>query len=130
MKSLWVAGFNLNPDPQSSTFYDPYLAEAPLGYNEVNAVCVDANDLAMPLSICWTGALPAQELCGGADLTGNGSVNILDFAKLASYWRSTNCFAFNNCNGADLEPMETPDGDVDLKDLDVMAEYWLDTGCQ
>jgi hypothetical protein len=139
-KSLWVAGFYFNsmpdsPNPYALPFYDPYLAKVPYGVNDVNAVCIlDADapnyDLAMPLSICWTGALlPAQERCGGADLNKNGTVSLPDLAKLAQYWQFTNCAYLNNCNGADLEPEEIPDGDVDLMDLDVFAEHWLDTNC-
>jgi hypothetical protein len=133
--ALWVAGFNFNstpeyPDPEAPPFYDPFLAKVPLGVNNVSAVSIlGADDLAMPLSICWTGALPEEEPCGGADLDGNGNVTLSDFARLALYWLNTNCAPLNNCEGADLEPEIIPDGDVDLEDLDVFAEHWLDTGC-
>jgi hypothetical protein len=136
-KTLWVTGFNFNSrppsvDPDILPFYDPYIAKISSEANNVLAIrcVVDANDLAMPLSICWTGALSPQEKCGGADLSGDGVVNLKDLAKLAAYWRFTNCAAPNNCNGADLEPQEIPDGDVDLKDLDVLADYWLNNNCQ
>jgi uncharacterized delta-60 repeat protein len=135
-KALWVAGFNFNsmpnpPNPYTLPFYDPYLAWVPLEVNSVSnvsAVCIlDANnDLAMPLSIVWTGAQP-QEKCGGADLDGSGTVSLPDFAWLARYWRAK-CADSNNysyCEMADLEP----DGYIDLKDLDILAEHWLDTGC-
>jgi hypothetical protein len=145
--SLWVTGFNFKKPPEAidmgplytyggPPFYVPYLAKVEV--NDVNApaVCIlDANDpdydLAMPLSIVWTGAQPAvQELCGGADLNGSGMVSLPDLAILARYWRNTNCGAPNNyCEGADLEPEAVPDGDVDLKDLDILVEHWLDTGC-
>ena len=141
--SLWVTGFNFNstmPDtsnpytynPYAPPFYDPYLAKVPYGVNEVNAVCILANnpnyDLAMPLSIVWTGALPPK--CGGADLNKDGTVNLHDLAILAKYWFRTDCHALNNCEGADLEPKGNPDGDVDLKDLDVFADHWLNTYSQ
>jgi hypothetical protein len=130
-KSLWVTGFNFNSNPKPQPFYDPYLAKVPLGINEVNAICIlDSNDLAMPLSITWTGALPPPKKCGGADLNGDGVVNFKDLAQLAAYWRFTNCADLVNCNGADLEPEQIPDGDVDLRDLDVMADNWLNTNCQ
>jgi hypothetical protein len=140
-KSLWVTGFNFNSrlpavawkaSADILPFYDPYLAKISSDANNVLAIMcvVDANDLAMPLSICWTGALPPPEKCGGADLTGDGVVNLKDLAKLAVYWLFTNCANPNNCNGADLEPEQIPDGDVDLRDLDVMAEHWLNTSCQ
>jgi uncharacterized delta-60 repeat protein len=142
--ALWVTGFSMNcvpplyPSPMSMPFYDPYLAMAPRLPLDVNVTAVRIwdpndpnNDLAMPLSICWTGALPPPELCGGADLNKNGTVNLPDLAILARHWRNTDCSAPNNpCEGADLEPQAFPDGDVDLKDLDVLAEYWLNTNCQ
>jgi hypothetical protein len=114
--------------------YDPYIAKVPFvpfGINDVNALYISgADDLAMPLSICWTGALPPPVKCGGADLNKNGTVNMLDLAILAKYWLNTNCFAFNNCEGADLQPQGNPDGDVDLFDLDTLADNWLNTNCQ
>jgi hypothetical protein len=132
--SLWVTGFNFNSNPAPLPNYDPYLAKVPLGVNDVNAVCISgAEDLAMPLSICWTGALQAQppELCGGADLNGNGTVNMSDLAILARHWLNSNCGAPNNpCEGADLEPEIGPDGDVDNRDLGILADNWLNTNCQ
>jgi hypothetical protein len=128
-KSLWVAGFDMNSTANPpKPFYDPYLAKVPSGVNDVCAVCIlGANDLAMPLSIVWTGArLPAPEKCGGADLNGSGTVNLSDLAKFAQYWL---CTAPSYCDGADLEPEQSPDGDVDIWDLDVLAEHWLNTGC-
>jgi hypothetical protein len=147
--SLWVTGFNFNSllpqDPYSTNypnyqsnviplpFYDPCLVKVPYvpyGVSDVNAVCIlGAGDLAMPLSICWTGALPPK--CGGADLNKNGTVNLEDLAVLASHWLETDCSASNNyCEGADLEPLGSRDGTVNLKDLDVMADHWLETSCQ
>jgi hypothetical protein len=132
--ALWVTGFNLNSNPAPSPFYDPYLAKVPLDTNDVNALCISGADydLAMPLSICWTGAAQSPpELCGGADLNGNGTVNMKDLAILARHWLNSNCGAPNNpCEGADLEPETSPDGDVDIRDLDILAVHWLNTGCQ
>lgn len=127
-KSLWVAGFDMNSTANPpKPFYDPYLAKVPSGVNDVCAVCIlGANDLAMPLSIVWTGARPVQKKCGGADLNGSGTVNLSDLAKFAQYWL---CAAPSYCDGADLEPEQSPDGDVDIWDLDVLAEHWLNTGC-
>jgi hypothetical protein len=142
-RTLWVTGYNMNcelprfpssPSPIAGPFYDPYLAKVPQGTNDVNAVCIlDANyadyDLAMPLSIVWTGSR-AQEKCGGADLNKDGNVTLVDLAKLAHYWLYINCAALNNCEGADLQPEQIPDGDVDIWDLDVLTENWLYTNCQ
>ena len=141
--SLWVTGFNFNlslpsnfweVNPYALPFYDPYLAKVPYkvpyGVSDVNAVCIlGAGDLAMPLSICWTGALPPK--CGGADLNKNGAVNLEDLAVLASHWLETDCSASNNyCEGADLEPLGSRDGTVNLKDLDVFVDHWLETNCR
>jgi hypothetical protein len=136
--ALWVTGFNLTSNPYPLTLYDPYLAKVPRLPPDVNVTAVRIwdpndpnNDLAMPLSICWTGALPPPELCGGADLNKNGTVNLPDLAILARHWLNSGCGAPNNpCEGADLEPQAFPDGDVDLRDLDVLAEHWLNINCQ
>jgi hypothetical protein len=137
--SLWMTGFSFHSMPsnplemnpyEDSPFYDPYLANVPSGINNVLAICIlDANDLAMPLSIVWTGARPAIERCGGADLDESSEVSLPDFAILARHWLDNSCVAPSYCEGADLEPQAFPDGDVDIWDLDVLAEHWLDTGC-
>ncbi len=145
--SLWVAGFNFEFMPPPGRFdigtyytydvlpfYDPYLAWVPLEVNSVSnvsAVCIlDAShpdyDLAMPLSIVWTGAQP-QKKCGGADIDDSNAVDMQDFAWLARYWR-TKCADSDNysyCERADLKP----DGYIDLKDLDVLVEHWLEPNC-
>jgi hypothetical protein len=124
-KSLWATGFNLNSNPSPMPFYDPYIAKVPQGANDVCAVSIfNADDLSMPLSICWTGA----SIFGGADLDGNGTVNIFDFAIMARHWMNMGCSAPENpCEGADIEPQAIPDGDVDILDLDILANYWLNS---
>ena len=57
-----------------------------------------------------------------ADFNFNGSVNLADFAILASYWADTECALQNNCEGADFEP----DGDVDIEDLVDFSRQWLE----
>ncbi len=52
------------------------------------------------------------------DLTGNGFVNLQDFALFAMNWQVTDC---GNCNGADL----TGDGEANFADLLIMVENWL-----
>ncbi|MBN1457102.1 MAG: hypothetical protein JW912_04545, partial [Sedimentisphaerales bacterium] len=111
-------------------FTTPILAE--IGFHTsgtVEAVDIINGDLSLPFSLTWTGPLVSQEKCGGGDLNTDGTVDSEDFAVLADYWLSTNCFALNNCNGADLEPENIPDGDVDLLDLAVLCVHWLDMGC-
>jgi len=70
----------------------------------------------LALALCFSSAAEA-----GADLSGNGIVDLPDLAILASYWMETNCAAVNDCNGADSEP----DGDVDWDDLEEIAWQWL-----
>jgi hypothetical protein len=143
-RALWITGYSMNctlprfpdsPSPAAGPFYDPYIAKVPAGVNDVNAICIlDANyptyDLAMPMSIVWTGSRAAAlKKCGGADLSGNGTVNMFDFAILARHWLNTGC-APGNCENSDIEPQLNPDGDVDIMDLDIMANYWLNINCQ
>jgi hypothetical protein len=75
----------------------------------------------------WSGGTP--EKCGGADLTGDGNVDWADLYVVTNYWLESNCAAFDDCGGADLEPVGQPDGDVDMKDLAIFARHWLETGC-
>lgn len=59
--TIWVIGFTNDelsgwPDPADPPFYHPYLAEVPLGATSATAVCIEnGNDLALPMSILWTG---------------------------------------------------------------------------
>jgi hypothetical protein len=130
--ALWVVGFtmpvymttlpvNLSQLPQ---FYDPYLAE--VSYDSDGPVSAthlsSAGDLALPLSIMWTGSLEA--VCGGANLDGVDGINFDDFAILASQWLQA-----PGSPSADIAPEGSIDGIVDLQDLAVLAYYWLDSGC-
>lgn len=62
--SLWVAGFNmydvpLYPNPFQPEFYYPFIAEIPVGMNEVQSIPLyglENHDLALPTSMIWTGA--------------------------------------------------------------------------
>lgn len=112
-------------------FYKPYLAVVPYDSNTAEAVSLSDsdpnNDLALPMSIVWTGT--PEEKCGGADLDGSGDVSFPDFAILARHWLDSDCASSNDCDGADLEPEDSPDGDVDIKDVAVFALHWLETGC-
>jgi hypothetical protein len=133
--NLWVTGFSMDPpeypNPYVEPFYESYLAQVPIGATDVSAVSTltadPNNTLALPLSIVWTGPLP--EKCGGADLDNSGTVEFKDFAKIGEYWSATDCASSNNCEGADLEPENEPDGDVDIADLAVLMEHWLEPNC-
>jgi formylglycine-generating enzyme required for sulfatase activity len=54
------------------------------------------------------------------DLSGDGFVNFIDFAILASHWLET-CSEPNYCENADYYH----DGQVDLSDLSYLCENWL-----
>jgi len=62
--TLWVAGFCMYnippyPDPTRVAYYEPYLAEIPNGSHQIRASTLfdsDVHDLAMPMSIIWTGS--------------------------------------------------------------------------
>ncbi|MHC4394230.1 MAG: choice-of-anchor Q domain-containing protein [Planctomycetota bacterium] len=130
--ALWVVGFtmpvymtslpgNLSLIPQ---FYDPYLATVSYDSNgPVSATHLSsAGDLALPLSIVWTGAFHA--VCGGANLDGIGNINFDDFAILASQWQQS-----PGSPSADVAPEGGGDGTINLLDLAVLADYWLASDC-
>ena len=60
--TLWIVGFNMvqipqYPNPFQMPFYDPCLAEIPLGSNNGQAEPLynpASHDLALPMSIIWT----------------------------------------------------------------------------
>jgi hypothetical protein len=62
--TLWVAGYNmydipLYPNPYQSAFYYPILAKIPAGSDNVEHMSLynpGSHDLALPMSIIWTGA--------------------------------------------------------------------------
>jgi len=129
--TLYVAGLTLPklsgdeafPSQIDSIFTTPMLAAIPSGAaGPIDATVITGSDLALPLSIVWTGELTAK--CGGADITGSsGRVDSNDFAVLASQWLD-----LPGIPSADIAlPL---DNFVDSHDLAVIAEHWLDTGCQ
>lgn len=133
--TLWVTGFSMDPpdfpSPYDPPFYDSYIARIDIADVNVPAVATltesAQNDLALPLSIVWTGT--PQERCGGADVDGSGRVDFRDFSMFGQFWRQINCTQLNDCEGADLEPIHEPDGDVDIADLTILGRYWLETDC-
>lgn len=102
---IWVIGFNMDDItggllPNQEPFYHPYLAQiSPDSDIPDYVICLsDANDLALPISIIWTG-----DKCGGADLDKSGNINFGDFTIFADgndvsglsfiieYWLEENC---------------------------------------
>jgi hypothetical protein len=135
--TLWVAGFSMDPpaypNPIAPPFYEPNLAGVPIGSDNVDAISAlnaDPNDdLALPLSIVWTGAISLQEECGGADLDFSGEVNFEDFRIFAQHWYETGCVVPDWCGGADLNPYIKDRGQIDLADLAIFSQNWLKSGC-
>jgi hypothetical protein len=129
--SLWVAGFSMEdippetPSANKPPFYYPYLAEVPSGSDSVEAISLnDPNncDLALPLSIVWTGSIT----CAKVDFDGDTKVNLKDFAILAWYWLDVPCNVDNSwCEDADTDKS----GWVDLDDLFVLTRFWMETNC-
>ena len=61
----------------------------------------------------YVGKLGGEAVCPGADLNGDGRVNLVDFSILLFYWDSN-----NECADQNL------DGTVDLIDFSIMMFYW------
>jgi hypothetical protein len=135
--TLWVVGFQMGdiPDfvePTEEPFYEPYIAQIPYrSAGPVDANCISdsvpgpENDLALPISIVWTG----ETKCGLADLDGSGEVNLVDFAIFSDYWLQSNCIFSTWCGGADMDPFFNNRGQVNVVDLDIFAQYWLEGDC-
>jgi hypothetical protein len=125
--SLWATGFSLDNIPTTinpsilPSFYHPYMAQVPFATDVTGAVPLDANDLALPLSIVWTNPLK----CSGADLDYNGFVGAMDMLRLAENWIARNCDAPNWCDRADIDQNHY----VDFADFKALSENWLLSGC-
>ena len=134
---IWIAGFTMERIPteydmqneytllNSKPFYRPMLATfSPGSANSCDAMCLsdysDSEfDLALPLSILWTGPRSIQP---EPDLTGDGVVDARDLDRLADNWLNSGCAGPEDCGGADLNGSTTVDG----KDLAIMGRYWQD----
>jgi beta-glucanase (GH16 family) len=96
--------------PYSTTWHS-----VPAGAYILTARATDNNDANRVSS-------PVAVYVGPADLNGDGTVNMADFAILASNWLRDDCGSANsNCSGADYQP----DGIVDIEDLYYLSLFWL-----
>jgi len=92
---LYVVGFyyveiilDESPDEMALPFYEARLAKVAYGATEATAQALGgAHDLALPVSILWTGTTS----CGGANLAGGSTVDFLDFAVIGSHWLDSPC---------------------------------------
>ncbi len=84
-------------------------------------------------TISLTGSSPpaicAEVLAGGyrlaSDISGDCYVDYRDLQIIADYWLYADCETYNDCEGADLEPSDDPDGDVDFFDFGTFAPQWM-----
>ena len=129
--TVWVVGikmYGIFGDPNTpltenaEPFYTPYLAKIPSGSGQaVQATCLSNpilypdNDLALPLSVVWTGS---KDKCVKADVDDSGEVNLTDLATFAAYWLEISC---GSCDGVDF----TIDGNVNINDLQRFCACWL-----
>lgn len=112
------------PTEIDSIFTTPTLAVIPSDIEEsADANVITGCNLALPLSIVWTGNC-FQNKCNGADIDNNGDVNYHDFAIIALQWLQP-----PGDPSADIAPKPVGDGMVDLKDLAILANHWLETDC-
>jgi hypothetical protein len=130
---LWVAGFKMSNIPEyvnldEEPFYQPYVAKVSSLGIVINVMpLIDnnpKNDLALPLSIQWTGNTIGNP-CESADINGNKSVGFEDLWILAQAWLSTPID--NNWNNqCDLS---RPTNKIDFLDFAVFSRNWLKHGC-
>ncbi len=73
---------------------------------------VGTSDFSKVIDLMVGGELPV-ETCAGADLNGDGKVNITDFSILLYWWTTDNACADQNS-----------DGTVNLIDFSIMMYYW------
>lgn len=131
--SLWIIGFNMdtipeNPNPYSEPFYYPCLAMVQSNLDTTDTIDLSDtgnHDLALPLSIIWTGPEPSDPQCCNADINKDDIINVGDFAVLSRFWLNNDCSIDNNCDESDLNG----DNHIDLTDLLELAEYWLNQHC-
>jgi len=123
--TLWVVGFKMTniseclDDMELSNDFDfcrPYLAKIPQGTaGPVVAICLydpvkyPDNDLALPVSILWTGI--EEDKCSLADIDENGRVNFADIAILAEHWLQSGCASPDWCSGTDVTLDNKVNGD-------------------
>jgi hypothetical protein len=104
-------------------FTTPMLASfSPYSDVQVEATAITGCDLALPVSIVWTG-----DKCGGANLGGNDNiVTFTDFAILVQAWLSEPGDGHWNLVCDISEPADSV---INGRDLDILVHHWLESGC-
>ncbi|MHA2403941.1 MAG: hypothetical protein ACXADH_13180, partial [Candidatus Kariarchaeaceae archaeon] len=118
--SLYVTGFTSPKYGDDDTFnnFDPIFATE-----------ITGSDLALPMSVVWTGVIDYMDWCQGADLNFSGEVDFIDFSIFAGYWLESDCTSPDWCGGADLNPDLGDRGQVDISDLAIFTTHWLESDC-
>ena len=131
--TIWAAGFKMEnipeyPDPLNPPFYYPFLAQVPVGSSgPIAALAMSGvSDMSAPMSMVWIGPYP--DLCGGADINDDGSVNLGDLHIMFQYWLDDDCTGSADCTKANLDNTDGDDA-VNLLDLAYFAQYWLWMDC-
>jgi len=136
-RSLYVTGYTAPKYSDNDTFNNldpifttPTLAVIPHNSSgTITATEISGFDLALPLSVIWTGTTGEADWCYGADLNFSGEVDFIDFSMFAVYWLDSNCVPPDWCGGADLNPDLGDRDQVDIVDLGILTAYWLETDC-
>jgi len=112
----------------SSDYIDSTVTNDITYYYVVTAVDTLANESSYSSE---ASAVPAYQNCsdvqnGGdsllSDINGDCFVNFSDLEIFSEYWLNFNCVNYNNCEGADIEPV---DGMVDIFDFGDFAAEWM-----
>jgi len=135
--SLYVTGFTSPKYGDEDTFnnFDPIFTTPTLAvipYNSsspITAAEITGSDMALPISVIWTGAAGEADWCCGADLDFSNEVDFFDFSIFADYWLESDCVSPDWCGGADLNPDIGDRGQVDIVDLDIFTAHWLEADC-
>jgi len=101
-----------------------YGSDAPV--NVVALSSDEGEELALPISILWTGS---QRKRDGADINLSNKVNLVDLTFLADRWLRSDCTAPDWCDGADINPKLSDRGQVNITDFAILCHHWLDNNC-
>ncbi len=116
-----IEGFDLYTDDLLAAPGDWFVVDyQPI---EPGLCTIEFYDYTQPDPNCWIQPFSTIQLenTPSRDFTGNGLVNLEDYAHLARYWLDEDCADPDWCAQTDLDR----DGLVALTDLLMFSEYWL-----
>ena len=82
--------------------------------------------MTLPMSMVWIGD---GGKCSGADVDGDGEVNLADFYIMFQYWLAEDCTDSEPCGKANLDNSDN-NYIINLADFAVFTQYWLWTDCK